>query len=277
MSKNNPRIKTKLLKSWKTSDIRIESNSKGNWVVLGKKRVELPKGVVGGRMSLKEAETLLDIQEVAKAPNDLGDDSKKKTAPWMIGNKFWQQRSKHGRDKLFATPELMWEAACGYFEWCDDNPWLKMEQKKGNSKIDIVDILLMAKEHGLDANQVMKDSLSPLAEVPTARPYTMQGLCGYLDCNTGYFVDFERSLKDKVDKNSIDFSIITTRIREVMYRQKFEGASVGAFNPSIIARDLGLTDKIDHTTKGDKIESTPARILTKAEAKELFNSLENEY
>lgn len=61
MSKNNPRIKTKLLKSWKTSDIRIESNSKGNWVVLGKKRVELPKGVVGGRMILKEAEGLLGL------------------------------------------------------------------------------------------------------------------------------------------------------------------------------------------------------------------------
>ena len=32
-------------------------------------------------------------------------------------------RSKHGRDKLFATPELLWDAACEYFQWCDENPW----------------------------------------------------------------------------------------------------------------------------------------------------------
>lgn len=40
------------------------------------------------------------------------------------GNKFWMLRSKHGRDKLFSTPELLWEAACEYFQWCDENPWL---------------------------------------------------------------------------------------------------------------------------------------------------------
>lgn len=221
MSKNNSRIKTKLLKSWKTSDIRIESNSKGNWVVLGKKKVKVPDDLVPSKMSLKEAETLLDIQEVAKAPNDLGDDSKKKTAPWMIGNKFWQQRSKHGRDKLFATPELMWEAACGYFEWCDDNPWFKNEAIKSG------------------------DMAGTIVSVPTSRPYTIEGLCGYIDCNKVYFNHFENTLTNKKDIKSIDFSKVITRIREVIYRQKFEGASIGAFNPSIIARDLGLTDKTD--------------------------------
>ena len=39
------------------------------------------------------------------------------------GNQFWMLRSKHGRDKLFATPEALWEAACEYFQWCDENPW----------------------------------------------------------------------------------------------------------------------------------------------------------
>ena len=36
------------------------------------------------------------------------------------GNQFWMLRSKHGRDKLFATPEALWEAACEYFQWCDE-------------------------------------------------------------------------------------------------------------------------------------------------------------
>ena len=35
-------------------------------------------------------------------------------------------------------------------------------------------------------------------------------------------------------------------------------------------------DKIDHTSNGETI-TTPARILTKKEAQELYNSLENDY
>ena len=32
------------------------------------------------------------------------------------GNRFWEVRSKHGRDKILKTPEIMWEAAKQYFE-----------------------------------------------------------------------------------------------------------------------------------------------------------------
>ena len=34
-------------------------------------------------------------------------------------NQFWKLRSKHGRDKIFKTPKILWEAACDYFEWCE--------------------------------------------------------------------------------------------------------------------------------------------------------------
>ena len=45
------------------------------------------------------------------------------------GNQFWKIRSRHGRTKLFETPELLWEAATEYFEWCEANPWNKTEFK----------------------------------------------------------------------------------------------------------------------------------------------------
>lgn len=147
------------------------------------------------------------------------------------GNKFWQQRSKHGRDKLFATPELMWEAATEYFNWCDTNPWIKFEPIKSG------------------------DMCGQLVEIPTAIPYTMEGLCGYLDCNKAYFSQFEAAIADKEDDISKDFSKVITRIRETLYQQKFTGASVGAFNASIIARDLGLTDKQDLTTNGKDVNN----------------------
>ena len=138
------------------------------------------------------------------------------------GNKFWQLRSKHGRDKLFATPELLWEAACEYFEWCEENPWYKKEAVKSG------------------------DMAGTIISIPTARPYTLQGLCRYLNCSTEYLKHFEANNID-----SEDFMPIITRIREAIYQQKFEGASVGVFNANIITRDLGLADKKDHTSNGE--------------------------
>lgn len=132
------------------------------------------------------------------------------------GNKFWQLRSKHGRDKLFATPQEMWNAACEYFEWCQDNPLIEIDYR------------------GKDAD---------LVELPKMRAFTMQGLCLYLDCNTLYFRDFEKGLIEKNDQISKDFSQIVTRIRETVYNQKFTGAAAGFLNANIIARDLGLADK----------------------------------
>lgn len=125
------------------------------------------------------------------------------------GNEFWKLRSKHGRDKLFSSHDLLWKAACEYFAWCSVNPWIKIDYK------------------GKDAEKV---------EIPTARPFTLYGLCLYLGVNTKYFNDFKKAADQ-------DFSEVITRIEEVIKMQKFEGAMVGAFNANIVARDLGLTDK----------------------------------
>lgn len=133
------------------------------------------------------------------------------------GNEFWKLRSKHGRDKLFSTPELLWEAACEYFEWIEDNPLIEIDFK------------------GKDAERV---------ELPHIRPFTIQGLCSYLGVNTLYFRDFKEGLKNKEDELSKDFSLIVTHIEETIYRQKFEGAACGFYNANIIARDLGLQDKL---------------------------------
>jgi len=152
------------------------------------------------------------------------------------GNQFWKLRSKHGRDKLFATPELLWEAACEYFQWCDDNPWLKSEQVKMPGK-------------GYEDKEGNHIPPKLVTQIPTARPYTMQGLCNYLDCNTAYF----RQFKAGIDDDGKDFSTIITRIEETVYQQKFEGAAVGAFNANIIARDLGLTDKTDNKNENTNL------------------------
>ncbi len=54
--------------------------------------------------------------------------------------------------------------------------------------------------------------------------------------------------------NHPDFLQVVSRIDEIIYTQKFEGAAVGAFNANIISRDLGLRDGSDVTTNGKELE-----------------------
>lgn len=129
-------------------------------------------------------------------------------------NAFWKNRTKHGRDKLFTTPDLLWKAATEYFQWCDDNPWIKNEAIKSG------------------------DFAGKIVKVPTSRPYTLTALCLYLGVDTSYFRKFKENLKEEEE----DFFTVITRIEETIYSQKFEGAAVGAFNANIISRDLGLAD-----------------------------------
>ena len=46
-----------------------------------------------------------------------------------VGNKFRELRSKHGRDKLFKSSKLLWQAACAYFQWCIDNLLIEIDFK----------------------------------------------------------------------------------------------------------------------------------------------------
>lgn len=129
------------------------------------------------------------------------------------GNRFWELRSKHGRDKLFENPELMWEAACEYFQWCEDNP-LKEQDFIG----------------GKDVVEINRNKM---------RPFTLEGLCLYLDCTADYFRAFQN--KERAKKE--DFIPVITKIKETIYNQKYTGAAAGFLNANLISRDLGLVDK----------------------------------
>lgn len=139
------------------------------------------------------------------------------------GNRFWELRSKHGRDRAFKSPEHLWESACEYFNWCVENPFMEATFQKYKTSRD---------------SEVVKQM-----DLPKMRAFTMGGLCIYLGVNQTYFNKFESENSGRTDQESKDFCKIVTRIREVIYEQKFTGAASGFFNSSIIARDLGLADK----------------------------------
>lgn len=147
------------------------------------------------------------------------------------GNQFWMLRAKHGRDRIFTTPELLWEAACEYFQWCDDNPWItkKVVQKTVPTK----------KKRGKKIETATEQQIQQEAS-PIARPYSLTGFCIFIGASTQWWYTFKGDCKQKEEK---DFLEIIARVEEIIRTQQFEGACVGAFNANIIARTLGLVDK----------------------------------
>lgn len=132
-----------------------------------------------------------------------------------IGNDFWKHHSKHGRDKIFTTPEILWEAACEYFEWVKENP--------------LMETLIQGSKRWT---------------VPKMRAMTEGGLCIFLDVDRSTLDNYG----DGKNESYKAFFPVTSKIKEIIRTQKFEGASAGFLNANIIARDLGLADKQEVTT-----------------------------
>lgn len=122
--------------------------------------------------------------------------------------------------------EAAWEE---YFRWCDENPWMKNEAVKSG------------------------DSAGMIIQVPTPRPYSEMGFIAYHGLGENYLNQLSKSVETGETEEKRQLSWVLTRMRAKCRAQKFEGATVGAFNANIIARDLGMVDKKDITTGGDKI------------------------
>ena len=124
------------------------------------------------------------------------------------GNKFWEARASHGRDKIFSDHETLWAAAVEYFEWVEDNPlWENKATQFQGVQVDM-----------------------PIAKM---RAMTIEGLCLFLDIGTSTWYEYRQKQ---------DFTDITKRIEDVIRSQKFAGAAADLLNANIIARDLGLRD-----------------------------------
>lgn len=124
-------------------------------------------------------------------------------------SKFWDAQPKTGRRRKYINPDDLWADAVEYFTWVYDNP---LNESKG---------------FGYQGEVTIE-------EIPKMRAMTIAGLCVFLGIGTSTFDDYSKK---------VDFSEVCTKIKEVIYVQKFEGASAGLLSPAIIARDLGLADK----------------------------------
>ena len=124
------------------------------------------------------------------------------------GNAFWKARAKHGRDKIFSSSDMVWSAACEYFEWVEDNPLV--ENKAAQFQGEQVDLTI---------NKM--------------RAMTIDGLCIFLGIGIQTWADY---------RAREDFSLVIANVELIIRTQKLTGAAADLLNPNIIARELGLKD-----------------------------------
>lgn len=161
-----------------------------------------------------------------------------------VENQYWRQRASHGRTATFATADELLNAAYDYFQWSDDNPWQKVEQMKRPT---------ITKDR---VGDVEISTVHSIVHLPMVRPYTLKGLCLHLGAGESWW----RELK-QAKSNDAAFLEALSRIEDIIYTQKFEGAVVGAFNANIISRDLGLIDKKSLDAKVSVEQITGMEIL----------------
>lgn len=130
------------------------------------------------------------------------------------GNQFWKARSKHGRDKIIASAELLKEACEEYFQWVEDNP---LSEEK-----------LFAYKGCISKESAYK-----------MRAMTIAGLCIFLDVCLETWSNWRKNK---------DFMGVIEWAEQVIREQKFAGAAADLLNANIIARDLGLADKQELST-----------------------------
>jgi len=159
--------------------------------------------------------------------------------PAPKGNRFWEARSKSGRNPIFEDKEQLWTACVEYFEWVDDNPLYEEKAFSYQGEIIKTDLYKM-------------------------RAMTIGGLCTFLDICENTWTNY---------KENKDFLSVSMQVERIIKDQKFSGAAADLLNANIIARDLGLADKKELGSDPNKPVQLIAREMTADEATAAYRSI----
>ena len=175
-----------------------------------------------------------------KYPEDWQDENSK----FAKGNKFYMLPAENvGRPAIYETPTDLFNKAQAYFQWAKDNPLYE-------SKI------------------VQEFRSAVVRQFPKMRALTIISLCNYLGFTPAVWYTYR--------KKSEGFLYICTVIENYIKDQKYQGAASGFFNHAIIARDLGLVDKQDMTTAGEKLPGNTMEVnmdMSAKDAEKLYKGL----
>lgn len=148
---------------------------------------------------------------------------------------------KPGRPPRFPTPEDMWNRAVDYFQWAEQTPI--RADKKAVSQGEVIDVSENRK-----------------------RAFTQTGLCTFIGLDTETFRKYGTG-----ENGAGKFKEVVALIKQVIYEDQFTGAAAEVLNPNIIARALGLYEKVENTNLNYTVQ------MSKDEIKAVSEELENEF
>lgn len=126
---------------------------------------------------------------------------------------YWQRRPD--KERVFATPEELYEAASAAFTWLHTHP--KRKQVLFHNKGTVVRTY---------------ETLE--------RPFTKSAVAMCMGISTQCLDGYRKRA---------GFEDMMAWLDGIIYTQKFEGAAVGTLNANFIARDLGMADRSEVTGK----------------------------
>ena len=125
------------------------------------------------------------------------------------GNQMWRRAYNPGRKKIYESAEKIWETACEYFKWVEENPYI-------------------------DYKGAIIDGVPDTLQAPKMRPFTQEGLTIFMGISGDTYREY---------RHTAEFVEVISAIDNIIRDNKFSGATAGFFNANIVSRDLGLMDK----------------------------------
>lgn len=161
-------------------------------------------------------------------------------------NNLWASLKNRGTEPSFESPEELWEACVGYFEWVRDNPLC--EKKYFTSQGELLEV-----------------------DIPRMRAMTIHGLCLWLGISSSTWNRYV-----KADYVPEKMRRVAQRVNDIIYEQKFTGAAANMLNANIISRDLGLAEKREVSGPDGAPIQTITSQMTPQEAAEAYASTIND-
>lgn len=127
---------------------------------------------------------------------------------------MWQAITNIHANVKLSAPEELWYYALAYFHYCEENP--------------------------IYESQLVKYPLrTELVAVPKMRAMSLTMLLNHAGISAD---EYQRV------KALPEFAQVCKVIEDIIFDQKFTGAASGMLKEAMISRDLGLAEKVDHTS-----------------------------
>jgi hypothetical protein len=181
------------------------------------------------------------------------------------GNQYWKLRDKHGRDKVFSSPEEMAHAFEEYIEFTKNRTdFNKVRVKKNVIKPQNEDCDLLSQDEIEVITKTVGVEEHTVEESPV--PLSVGGFCLHVGASSAFLKNFVLRINDEKegldpndDKEKVeeieDFLAVIEVIKEVCLYDQLNGAMTGAYKENIVARINNITDGLDNNivTKNKRV------------------------